>query len=247
MKILAQTIGNELSGFEAAAKHQGHEWIWWEEQHTPAFDVFDEVRPEVVFLSGDQSDALQSCYAEFRPKYVITHPDTPFDFTVQGTVPDYIKFRPGLVDAHMFRTGKPSPAYLTILCAVCPPNPVILGYCEDLGRSIKIIHEEQWQVAQYLGRGSLDDKRQLYQSAGFSFVSTHMEALRAMACGSIAISDTLKDLGLPLMKTTHGLLSFMGEVMENAQMSSTRDQQQKLFQDNNSYDIAFTMIMEKLL
>jgi hypothetical protein len=246
MKILAQTVGNELSGFEAAAKHAGHEWIWWQEEHTPAFDVFDEVRPEVVFMSGDPSAALHSCLAEFKPKHVLTHPDTPFEFKLQGT--NGLAFKPGLVDLHTFHAGKPTPAYLTTLCAVCPPNPVILGYCEDLGRCIKIIHEEPWPVAQYLGVGSLDDKRQLYQSAGFSFVSTYMEALRAVSCGSIVISDTLEDLGLPLMKTTHGLLSFMDEVMKHSQMASTRDNQQRLLADQiNTYDIALTHIMERLL
>jgi hypothetical protein len=133
-----------------------------------------------------------------------------------------------------------------MLCAVCPPNPVVLGYCEELLRSIKIIHEEPWPVAQYLGVGSLDDKRQLYQSASFAFVSTQMEALRAMACGSVAISDTVEDLGVPLMDTTDKLLSFMDATLQNQRLSKYVAKQQELLQDN-TYDMAFTHIMEKLL
>lgn len=186
MNILAHaTPGNTYGGFRLAAEAQGHKWVWWEESHTPAFDVFDELKPEMVFFM-DPPRALQKCVLEYDTMTVQGYPDQPFSFTA-GT--KKIE-NSGLVDNHIFCPGDAHPAYLCEIGIVCEPNPIGLELCRFVGHhNIKIMCEEPWPLPQYLGIGTLENKRDLYRSAKVVLVSDMLEAMRVIACGALPISN----------------------------------------------------------
>jgi len=187
MKILAQAIpGNTFNGFRRAAEAIEHTWIWWEEKHTPTFDVFDEVKPDVMFLMETQpTRALQKCLKEYATPVVTGYVDKPFTFTTRDKefACEY------LVDSHLFSEGDPHPAYVCEFGIVCSPCKLGLQLCENLGHiNVKIMCEQPWPVVQYLGVGSLENKRDLYRSSHLVLIDSILEAMRVTACGSIPVS-----------------------------------------------------------
>lgn len=192
MKILAQAKPhNTLAGFQRAVVKAGHQWVWWEEEHTPAFDVFDSYKPDILFCMEDYSRAVKKCIEERKIPFVIGHYDDPFTFTVQPVDDESIRLAYGwLADTNFF---KPSVGGNNIWCelgVVAAPNPTIINLCfNNLNTiNIKIMYEEPWKVAQYIGVPKLEDKRNLYNISLAVFVDTVLEAMRVIACGSIPIT-----------------------------------------------------------
>ena len=185
MKILAQAVpNNTTAGFQRAAEAAGHTWIWWEERHTAAFDVFDEIKPDIMFLM-EPSRAITKCIKE-RPIVVVRGLyNEPFTFMVNNQ-----SFPCGrLVDKHIFCLGDTSPAYLCDIGITCQPHPIGIKLCRDIGAAnIKIICNTAWGVVQYLGAGSLENKKDLYRSSSIVLVDSLLEAMRVAACGSVPIN-----------------------------------------------------------
>jgi len=251
MKILAQAIpGNTYAGFSRAAEAAGHSWVWWEERHTPAFDAFDEIGPELLFYM-DMTRAMQKCV------------DVDGVATVQGLMDDQFRFIVGdqglqcnyLVDTHMFNKGEVHPALFCDIGIACAPNPLGLKLCNGFAINIKILYEQGWPTTQYLGAGSLSDKRDLYRSSNVVLVDDPLEAIRVIACGSIPVTSN-KDMSTTLLKhgvlvpyydDAHELYDFHDEIIlaNEHQGERLREDLQKTLK-GHSYDDALTVIMENL-
>ncbi len=185
MKILAQALpGNTISGFRLAAEAAEHEWRWWDEHREATFDVFDEFQPDVVFFM-EPTRAFAKCVAERNITIVQGYDHDPFLFQVNEKT-----FQCGrLVDKHIFSPGDPHPAYACDIGITASPHPIGVHLCREIGdTNIKIICEEVWGVVQYLGMGSLEQKRDLYRSSTLVLVDSLVEAMRVAACGSVPIN-----------------------------------------------------------
>lgn len=189
MKILAQgSPNNTIAGFQRAAEAAGIQWTWWEERHTPAFDAFDEIQPDLVMMM-EPSRSLRKCLNEFGTDVVQGFVEQPFLFEVNEVNMDCER----LVDYHMFNPGDAHPAYECSLGIVSNPNPLGLQLCDYLkDYGIKIMCEEAWPTYQYLGIPTLADKRDLYRSSQVVLVDSMLEAMRVIACGSIPIPSAGK-------------------------------------------------------
>jgi hypothetical protein len=186
MKILAQAIpNNTISGFAKAAVELGHDWIWWEESHVPAFDAFDELKPD-MFIGMQITLALAKCLQTAQIPIVIGSVDKPFVFklTTQSKTQEFdFKY---LVDHHNFYVDDMDDALRCDFGIVCGPCPEGLNICRE-PLNVKILSELPWSVSQYLGVGSLNDKRRLYCSTKKVLVDNIIEVLRVIACGSMPI------------------------------------------------------------
>lgn len=186
MKILAcASPNNTIGGFQRAAQASGHTWVWWEERKIPAFDVFDELHPGIIFVMSEHiTQALNKCIQEFQTPTIIGYTKHPFRFTVQvGDRKSDKEFFTGLVDTDVFSPGDINPQLRCVFGVTSKPNPELLEICFDK-QSVKILHEEPWPVAQYLGVGSIYHKRDLYRSCDFAIVDDLFEIGRAYACGT---------------------------------------------------------------
>lgn len=189
MKILAQALpGNTIAGFRLAAEAAGHTWRWWDDNREATFDVFDEFQPDVVFFM-EPTRPLKKCAKENNTPGVLGFYDKPFTFEMINCKAEFpMLVIGGLVDTQMFSPGDLHPAYECDLGITCSPHPIGLHLCRNIGEhNIKIICEETWNIVQYLGMGSLEQKRDLYRSAKFVLVDNLLEAMRVVACGSIPI------------------------------------------------------------
>jgi len=244
MKILAQAVANNtVAGFQRAAEAAGHKWVWWEEQHTPAFDVFDELQPDVLFFM-EANRALLKCIQEFSPHMVQGFFHTPFEFDVNGQ-----RLRcERLVDTHIFCAGDPDPAYECSVGIVCPPNPLGLSLCNQLGKlNVKIVCEQPWPVAQYLGYGSLMTKRDLYRHSTIVMVPDLLEAMRVIACGSIpyATDSTVNEL-TGIQVEPDELTDWIHQLEINPQIRNETIKQLQKLVVNRTYDTALTTISEAI-
>ncbi len=250
MKILAQGVpGNTYSGFQRAAEAAGHTWHWWEEQHTATFDVFDEVKPDLVFHMKPTRSLVKCLHLT----------DVP---TVQGTEVKQFNFRINdcivkkferLVDKHIFNPGNPHPAYTCDIGIVTPPTPLGLQLCENIGEfNVKIMHEQPWNITtQYLGVGSLQDKRDLYRSSKLVLVDSVLEAMRVASCCSYPINfyEFYDDIKIALAcdlvtckRDVEAIIQFHCTASYQFQKREELDECLK----GNSYDDALNQIMEKL-
>jgi hypothetical protein len=184
MKILAQAIpGNTIAGFRLAVEAAGHTWRWWDEQREATFDVFDEFQPDVVFFM-EPTRALIKCGKERDTLGVMGFKDLPFNFRVAES--DFVCG--WLVDQHMFCPGDTSPAYSCDIGISCSPHAIGVNLCYDTHYNIKIMCEDAWGCSQYLGIGSLEQKRDLYRSSTIVLVDNLTEAVRVAACGSVPVA-----------------------------------------------------------
>ncbi len=191
MKILAQASpGNTFGGFQRAAQQASHTWIWWEEHVKPTFDVFDELHPDILFMMEEnKTKSLDKCISEYKIPVVIGHKGQPFCFDIRtGDITVSTGFPSGLVDTHIFNTGPKNPQLICKFGVVSKPYPQLLDLCFEQ-HSVKILHEQPWPVAQYLGVGSLYDKRDLYRSCSIAIADDCFEIGRAHACGAHVVES----------------------------------------------------------
>lgn len=192
MKILAQAMpGNTFSGFRLAAEAAGHTWRWWDERHEATFDVFDELDPDVVFFM-DPTRPLAKCMKENDTAMVQGCWHKPFTFQANAANLPFGR----LVDKQIFNIAPPppflanNPVYVCDVGITASSHPIGINLCyEQFGKlNIKIMCEESWGVIQYLGVGSLENKRDLYRSSTLVLVDSLLEAMRVAACGSVPVN-----------------------------------------------------------
>ena len=93
-----------------------------------------------------------------------------------------------LVDSHIFCPGDAYPAYKCDIGITASPHEIGTHLCHGATSNIKIMCETPWSCSQYLGFGSLEQKRDLYRSSTLVLVDTLAEAVRVAACGSVPVS-----------------------------------------------------------
>jgi hypothetical protein len=192
MNILAQAIpGNTYAGFQRAVQNDGHRWVWWEEDNTPAFDVFDEVRPDIVFCTSWTS-SLNKCVNEFNVTSVFGDKNIPFVFVVRKSNNTITTFNFEYLVDNLIYYVDDEPPMNALACDVgvaCRPNKTALNLCADPRElNIKIISETPWSVSQYLGFMSIHQKREFYRASSIVMVDDVTEAVKVMACGSLPVS-----------------------------------------------------------
>jgi len=254
MKILAQAVpGNTIAGFSRAAEAAGHSWVWWEERHTPAFDVFDEIQPDMLFYMN-MTRAMQKCVDTNGIPTLCGSLDSPFQFKLNQSYNVKCDY---LVDAHMFNMGEVHKGLACDIGITCDTNPVGLKLCQEAPCqkvwNIKILNDTAWPTTQYLGVGTLSDKRDLYRSASLVVVDTLMDVIRVIACGSIPVSvnqevsTTLLNHGMliPYYDDAYTLMDFHNNVVtRNPSEGASLLANLRGHLAGHAYDDALTLILE---
>lgn len=185
MKILVQAVPkNHLFGFKDLFEARKHQWVWWEETHTPAFDAFDEIRPDLFIGTGQPSKALLKCIEVYKPAVMVQ--SGPYTYEIAGIELAY----PLLVNASVHQPAAPNPALSCDIACCEEPHPHLLSLCKFIDKfDIKILGNYQWPVPQYLGIAPWQQLVQLYQSASIVYANTLEEAGRAMGCKTAWITS----------------------------------------------------------
>lgn len=186
MKILVQAVkDNHLYGFKELFEARNHQWIWWEPEHTAAFDVFSEVRPELYIGIEEPNQVgrgIAKCLGRYRPATMFQI--GPYTYEFQTANLSY----PVLVDSvHVPAT--PHPEFICDIGCCEEPSLPLLHLCQYHKRfKIKILGDNPWPVPQYLGQATWQEKVVLYQSAKMVYANTVEEAGRALACKKLCIT-----------------------------------------------------------
>lgn len=247
MKVLAQGVpGCTYAGFKRAVEVEGGTWIWWQEQHTPAFDVFDEVNPDAIFCM-ETSRALSKCILEFSPIVIKGQPD-PFTFDVgSDKTVDFQR----LYDAHIFGLTEPFPAHRSHAVIAADVCQIGLQICYNaIEADIKVISETSWPVSQYMGRASVQQKAELYASTGAVVTDSAIEAMRAIACGAGAIvigdnPDFGKEFDDHRESDVSTIMDYIGGIADSATSQAEFIQGDRQLLQNKSYDFAWKFILEQ--
>lgn len=196
IKIVAHACeGNTYSGFEAAAKAKGYKWIWWDENMVALHDVLHEVKPDVVFtMQKNVRDGVIRAFTKYNITNVVGNVDKPFSFTVNkysinshnNILVDNREYEFALlVDTSVFNPQQP-PVNPLLQCDIgitAKPCKVGLDVCTEVGKyNVKVLSDTEWSVPQYLGIGSLENKRDLYHQAKVVIVDQGIEEARAKLC-----------------------------------------------------------------
>lgn len=213
MKILVHgKTGNLFGGFQPQAEKAGHQWIWWEEEHTPAFDIFEKIKPGLFIGDENQSRAVQKCLIKDNVPAIFQF-DNNFSFgTDNGNVAHY----PLLVDTVNYYPECPgSPELICDLACCEEPHDAVLNCTFWIGyNNVKIFSPIHWPIAQYLGNADNATKLRLYRSARWVFANTAVELSRAIGAGVPCITYN-KELWESIEQHTlfsddiHGLADFI--------------------------------------
>ena len=187
MKILVQAVPqNHLFGFKALFEAKKHKWIWWDDNHTPAFDVFEEVQPDLYIGCepvGQISRAVSKCLGRYKPKTIFQI--APYTYEIGKAQLSY----PVLVNTSVHQPGDADPALACDIACCEEPHPHLLSLCKGTNLNIKILGEHRWPVPQYLGGARWDELVRLYQSAKIGYANTMEEIGRIMACRTLCITS----------------------------------------------------------
>ena len=178
MKILAQDNKYEVYAFQYWARSEGHKWISWNEQHTPAFDVFYKERPDIYIGPIANNSATEACIKQNQTKHIKVHDYFQFEINDMSINYDF------LIDTHNWKRVSED-EYLTCEVGICnaqPPDPKIYELCKT--HKVKILGRYQWPIPQYLGLSSVTDERSLYSSCQAAYVQNYVELAHALGCQS---------------------------------------------------------------
>lgn len=191
MKILVHgKVGNLYGGFQPQAEKAGHQWIWWEEAHTPAFDAFETVKPDLFIGDKEQSRAVMKCLAHYHVKPIFQF-GNEFCFGLdKETVCRY----PLLIDTVNYYPECPGlPEFACNLACCEEPNDAVIASCIEIYHAnIKIFSPVRWPVMQYLGNINNANKLRLYRSARWVFANTAVELSRSIGAGTPCITCNKK-------------------------------------------------------
>jgi len=252
MKILVQAVkGNHLHGFKSLFEAKKHQWIWWEESHTPAFDVFDELQPDLFIGYGEVSRAVIKCLKMYSYKTKVMCQIGPYTYVVKGETLSF----PFLVNTEVHHAGADDNKLACDIGCCEPPHPYLLSLCHPVGKfKIKILGDTPWPVPQYIGLANWSDLVKLYQSASLVFANDIEEIGRAMACGALCLTANEEaskllqehivfvDCKEALYDECHQLLtSRTGE-----RVSIVQNALRYIYDNNLTYEHAFKQICSKL-
>lgn len=190
MKILVQAVkDNHLYGFKSLFEAKRHQWVWWEENHTSAFDAFDELQPDLFIGCGSPSRAIQKCLQSYRTRTRAIFQVGPYTYSIG----EHELYFPFLVNQDVHKPGTPNPKLVCDIGCCESPHPYLINMCHPLGKfNIKILGDERWPVPQYLGKAQWSELVQLYQSSTIVFANKVEELGRAIACGAVCITANSK-------------------------------------------------------
>lgn len=233
-KILVQGFyGSHTFGFQPLFMSMGWQWIWWEEVFASPFKVFDEVQPDLFFGVGEPSRALKKCLEEFQTPTIFQV--APFTYKINGRI---LKKYHTLFDNTSYNIDRGSGKLnCDIGCFTInkQPNPYITSLCHPVGQyNIKILGPHSWELPQYLGNCSIEEKVDLYRSTKLIFCETEEEKARAIACGSVGIGQEEISLGE------------YGEFIGNLLGGKIKLNQKKWFGEVKTYQEILPEIMDEL-
>jgi len=182
MKILCKHHP-DVMGLAMAFDKLGHETFLW--QDTPAFDIFDEINPDVFVLTTKADRAMEKCIEERPDMHTMIQVD-PNMWILDGEETEF----PNVVDDISFHHVEPNPNMASDITYIGSPNPMIMSLAYPIGKfNLKIFGPHPWPIPQYLGFIGTDEHCQAYSSAKIVFVTNMTEALRAINCKAFCLTD----------------------------------------------------------
>lgn len=177
MRVLIQNNGDSrCSGMTNVLMAMGHDVVVWDAKSKPAFDVFDEIGPE-IFLFTDMDRATKKCVDECGTKLKCVS----------------LKNIPFAADTVSFSGGERREELASQIVCIDKYKPdvhnkYVLPLCHSF--QIKIFGEDAaWPVGQYLGRVSPRTIPSLYASAMVSLNFSGPEtAYQILASGGLPVS-----------------------------------------------------------
>jgi hypothetical protein len=172
MRVLCEGEGPLPQGLKRVLDACGIACTLWNPETKPAFDVFDEVEPDLFVYQDLYNRAVQKCLAE-RDE-VVPFPAGAF---VEPAVDTFLYF--------------PGTARSELLCDVSyvgrnrrdDLSRFLCRLIAETGLNVKIFSESAWPAAEAVGSVSISTERDIYMSATVSIASGPEHALRITACG----------------------------------------------------------------
>jgi hypothetical protein len=173
-----------FAGLQHDIVDAGHEWYWWP-TGKPAFDVFDEEKPDVV-ITTELTTSMLKCWND---NIIAVQPNAE---RTQIRVNNKEFVLNPMVDTHAYQHTEPVDHLRCELARVGPINDVVRRLCYPVGKyNIKIFGDDNgggYGVAQYLGKITHQEECQVYASALMTYVETIEEALKVVACGGCPVT-----------------------------------------------------------
>lgn len=191
MKILAQAHPQTLMrGFKSAAEKDGDKWIWWDINHTPAFQVFKDIQPDIFITHSDQINNIdiQKCLKQFKTNKTIIQIKDKFIFNIDIYGKKFIVAKqlvyPILFDTINKYSTPPFEFMRCDLVSVGEEDSFIQHLCYPIGRyNIKVFGSKRWSVPQYMGDISVSGKIKFYNSARTIFSNNLEDIAIALQLG----------------------------------------------------------------
>lgn len=181
MKILCKHHP-DIMGLAMAFDKLEHETFLW--QDVPAFDIFDDVKPD-VFVSMEVDRATAKCLKE-RPEIHTMICVEKNVWAIDGEETEL----PHVVDDITFHRVEPNPHMVSDVTYVGSPNPMVMSLAYPVGKfNLKIFGPHHWPIPQCLGFVSTDQHCQAYSSAKIVFVTNIVEGMRAINCKAFCLTD----------------------------------------------------------
>ena len=182
MKILCKHHP-DIMGLAVAFEKLGHETFLW--QNTPAFDIFDEINPDVFILTTKADRAMEKCI-EARPDM---HTMVQVDQNIWILDGEEMEL-PNVVDDITFHHVDPNPHMESDVVYIGSPNPMVMSLAWPVGKfNLKIFGPWTWPIPQYVGFVQTEEHCQAYSSTKIAFVTNIVEGMRAINCKAFCLTD----------------------------------------------------------
>lgn len=174
MRMLIEGEGKLQRGLQRWFTGCRYECTLWNPQTKPAFDIFDEVEPDIYFHVSSHSRAVAKCVAEHEVRCQPIE-DAP------------------LVDTYEYFEGKADES-LKCDVAFVGSNQDLRAYrllCKLAAESslhLKIFSGDSWPLVQTLGQASLETQRNVYKSAHLSFAASRQHSYEISASEGYALN-----------------------------------------------------------
>jgi len=240
MKVLCKHHP-DIMGFATAFGKMKHETFLW--QDTPAFDIFDEVEPN-VFVSVRLDRAIEKCLAERPHVHTIIRVSKQENiWVIDGEEMEF----PHVVDDINFHRVDPNPNMAADLVYIGETHPMIMELAFPSGvLNIKIFGTQPWPIPQYLGFVGVEQHCQAYSSAKIAFVTSTTEALRAMNCKTFCLTskdDISNLLQIPWVEHQEDMIEKIGHFLD-----SPEERQEWIDMEcSGMEDRTYTRLVKKIL